>query len=120
MPKDPSLFVVACKVPTNYVHQLAGLLRDIGARDILMQPYLNGATAPAPKAKTGKLSTIEKSQNQQEWLVQHIKGDVATVDLKEAWVKAGFRAESMYGALYRAVAAKQLKKLKPGLYRRIG
>lgn len=120
MPKNLRLMLLSAMVPVHGMHDVELALKEAGASQVMWRPYLNGAETRGPTGQTPGKSNTETGELQQEWLVKNWpKGQASkVVDVSPHWVEAGFKKGSFYSALSRAVEAKLLKRVKPGLYRR--
>lgn len=109
-----NLMEVRALIPANKSHEIDLALRAAGATEAMFRPYHNGSGGEPVSRMGGNNSA--KGQDQQQWLVDHVKAEISVADLRPLWKAAGY-PDTIYGALSRAVAQKRLKKVSAGVYK---
>jgi hypothetical protein len=97
-----NLMHVSALIPENRTHELARILAEMKAMNVDWRAHV--ALPATPKI------------DQTTWLTSKIKTTTPARALRNDWVAAGFKNESLYPALTRAVATKQIRKVKAGHY----
>lgn len=128
--KTEKLMHVEAVIPVQFVHDVLTAMEDAKGREIRSRPIRNGSFAEAVAAKpngsgpgTGSPGKprAKPGERQMDWIANHVakKDQFSAVDIRDAFAKAGYDPKSIYSGITRAIKAKLIKRVKPGIYKAI-
>lgn len=115
------LWHIECIVQDTKHYELMQYLEKIKAYNVVSKTFKNGADEEQPKKKKKEGRKHNNDlPTQTDWLQKHLKDDMTSGDIRDAFVEAGYPGVQLYGALSRLVKMNKAKKLASGKYKLIG
>lgn len=117
------LWHIEAVVADHKLYDLMLYLEQIKAYNVKNTVFANGqdrTEEPKGQGRSGPRASRSNLPKQEDWLMENVPPEFLPSEIREAWIKKGYRKGSLYGALGRLVRNKQLKKMANGTYKKAG